>query len=46
MDTKDRLDRRNQGTEGVAVTEREGDNPMGMVTLAPAVDFRWVADPR
>jgi len=46
MDTKDRLDHRNQGTEVVAATEREVDNPMGMVTLASVVDFRQVADPK
>ena len=39
MDTKDRLDRRNQGTEGVAATEREVGDPIGMVMLASAVDF-------
>ena len=45
-DTKDRLDRRNQGTEGVAATERQVGNPMRMVTVASAVDFRQAVDPR
>jgi hypothetical protein len=45
MDTKYRLDRRNQGTEGVVVIERE-DNPTLSESLASAVDFRQVVDPR
>ena len=45
MDTKDRLDHRNQGTGGVVVNEREGDNPMVTATLAFAVGFRQVVDP-
>ena len=44
-DTKDRLDRRSQGTEGVAATEREVDNPMVMAILASAVDSRQAVDP-
>ena len=44
-DTRDRLDRRNQGTEGVAATDREGDNPMVVARLAFAVDFRQAVDP-
>lgn len=38
-DTKDRLGRRNRGTEEVVATEREAGDPMGMATLASAVDF-------
>jgi len=45
MDTKDRLDHRNQGTGGVAANEQEGDNPMVIATLGFAVDFRQVVDP-
>jgi hypothetical protein len=44
MGAKDRLDRRNQGTEEVAAAEQEADNPIGMVMLAFAVDFRQVVD--
>lgn len=46
MDAKDRLDRRNRGTEGVAATDREVGNPMVMVTLASVVDFLQVVDPK
>lgn len=45
MDTKDRLDRRNQETEGVAATEREVGRPMVMATLASAVDSQQVVVP-
>lgn len=44
--TKDHLDQRSQGTGGVAANEREGDNPMAMVRLALAVDFRQVVGPK
>lgn len=45
MGTKDRLDRRNQGTEGVAVTGPDVGNPTVMATLAFVVDFRQVVGP-
>jgi hypothetical protein len=45
MDTKLHLVRRNPRTEGVVAIEQEEDNPTAMVSLAPAVDFRQVADP-
>lgn len=44
-DTKHHLDRKNLGTEGVVETGREEDNPTGMVSPAPAVDFQLVVDP-
>ena len=44
-DTKDRLDRRNQGTEGVTATEQEVGDPTGTVKPVSVVDFRQVVGP-